>query len=113
MANNPNAKDNLVPFKKGDPRINTKGRPKSFDDVRKLARSIAHEVAKGKDGQPIQIDEHIVTVTEAILRQWARDSKMQEKFMEWTYGKLPAAVDITSDGKPLAIAIVQMKGDEL
>lgn len=33
-------------FVKSDPRINRKGRPKSFDGLRALAQEIAHEVAK-------------------------------------------------------------------
>ena len=36
----------LKPFVKGDPRINRKGRPKSFDALRSLAQEIAHEAAK-------------------------------------------------------------------
>ena len=58
----------LKPFVKGDPRINRKGRPKSFDQLRSLAQQIAHEVAKA-GGEPVIIDGHSVTVAEAIMRQ--------------------------------------------
>ena len=60
------------PFRKGDPRINRKGRPKSFDQLRSLAQEIAHEAAK-QGNQPVVIDGHTVTVTEAlpgIYAQW-------------------------------------------
>ena len=63
----------LKPFVKGDPRINRKGRPKSFDALRSLAQEIAHEAAKQskeQGGGPVVIDGHVVTVTEAIMRQW-------------------------------------------
>jgi len=78
-------------FKKGDPRINRKGRPKSFDKLRLLAQQIAHEEAKGKDGSTVIINDHKVTVTEAILRQWAssKNPKLQQLFVEVAYGKVP------------------------
>lgn len=97
----------LKPFQKGhDPRRNTKGRPKSFDDLRKLARSIAHEDAKAKGGGVLIIDNHIVTVTEAILRQWfaSSDPRLQTKAIEIAYGKVPDRTELTGkDGGPLNI----------
>ena len=90
---------NLKPFVKGDPRINRKGRPKSFDALRELARDIAHEKAKA-GGNTVVIDGHSVTVAEAILRQWAQSKNptLQRQFIEVAFGKVPQAVDITSAG---------------
>lgn len=90
------------PFEKGagkDPRINRKGRPKSFDALRTLAQQIAHEEAKGKDGIPLVIDGHVVTVTEAIMRQWAqsKDVRLVQAFIQYAYGKVPDVVKLETD----------------
>lgn len=88
---------NLKPFVKGDPRINRKGRPKSFDAIRELAQSISHEVAKA-GGQPVIADGHVVTVAEAILRQWAssKNPQLQKAFIELAFGKVPDKLDLDS-----------------
>lgn len=90
-----------MPFTKGDPHINRKGRPKSFDKLRALAQAISHEVATGKattdkdgnviPGKPIEIDGHVATVAEMVLRQWAtsKDPRLQIAFIEYAYGKVP------------------------
>ena len=91
MAN----EQNLIPFKKGkDSRRNTKGRPKSFDALRKLAQQIAHEEVTDKKGETL-------TVIEVIMRQWAKDPKLQAKFIEYAFGKVPDAVDVTSGGEKI------------
>jgi len=84
-------------FTKGDPRINRKGRPKSFDALRTLGQQIAHEIAKSKDGRELIIDGHKVTVTEAIMRQWAtsKNPKLQQLFIEVAYGKVPTITEIS------------------
>jgi len=84
------------PFTKGDPRINRKGRPKTFDAFRELAQAISHEVAL-KQGEPLIINGHTVTVAEAILRQWAqsKDPRLQMAFIEMAYGKPPQRTEIT------------------
>jgi hypothetical protein len=69
------------PFVKGDARINRKGRPKSFDQLRALAQKISHE--------PIQPGA-TMTAAEAILRQMAHDNPA--RFIEIAFGKVPDEV---------------------
>lgn len=93
----------LKPFVKGDPRINRKGRPKSFGAVRELAQQIAHETARVGD-KDVVINGHLATITEMILRQWAtsKDARLQMAFMEWSYGKPPSTIYHGGvDGGPL------------
>ena len=92
-------------FVKGDPRINRKGRPKSFDALRELAKTIAHEEAKSA-GQPLIIDGHIVTVAEAMLRQLAQSKNPRDRqyFLEIAFGKVPDKVELSGkDGGPVNI----------
>ena len=111
---------NLKPFKKGDVRINRKGRPKTFDALRELSRTISHEVVRKPDGEPVVMGGHALTVVEAILRQWAQSKNpaLQLRFMEIAYGKVPDRVEVsgkTDDAIPIVVMqpgmLERLKGD--
>lgn len=95
--------ENLIPFKKGkgadrDPRINPNGRPKGFDEFRKLVLSVGSEVARDKKNNPVIIDkglptEHAATIAELILRDWAKDKQNSQKFVEYGWGKVPQPIE--------------------
>jgi len=92
------------PFTKGDPRINRKGRPRSFDQLRKLAISILSEPAKGADGQPIVIDGHVATNAELILRSAMKHPHFARWLIEVAFGKPPERIEVTGrDGAPLKV----------
>ena len=106
MANNPNAKANLKPFKKGDKRINRDGRPATAASLSALARRIGHEVATKKKGGELEPvlgpDGRPMTVIEVILRQWAQNPKQQGDFVDRAYGKVPQQQQLTgADGGPI------------
>jgi hypothetical protein len=116
MPNNPNAVANLKPFKKGDPRINRKGRPKTFDALRALTQQIVHETAV-KDGKPAVYDDgvnppHVMTNVEAIIRKWlgSGNPQLQRAAIEIAFGKVPENLNISSD-KPLELKIVEVVKD--
>jgi len=101
-------------FRKGDPRINRKGRPKSFDALRALAQQIAHEEALA-GGEPIIFNGKKATVTEMILRQWAssKNHQLQKAFIEIAFGKVPDALDVTSGGNPIQVIGLGIDTDKL
>lgn len=95
-------------FKKGDPRIWRHGRPKSFDALRELAQEIAHETAQA-GGQDVVVNGHKVTVSEAILRQWAmsKNPQLQRAFIEVAFGKVPDVTKlIGADDKEILLRVI-------
>ena len=100
-------------FVKGDPRINRNGRPKSFDAFRKLAVEIAGEKVI-KDGEPVTINGHVLTVAEAILRQWAssKNPKLQMAFIEVAFGKPPENVNVHGEFEKAEVILYLPKKED-
>ena len=96
-----------MPFVKGDPRINRKGRPKSFDALRALAISIAREDATNQKGDPLTWAGKPVTYAEYVLRSWVFDKAHQKDFIEAAFGKVPDKVDLTSNGESIVVKLVK------
>jgi hypothetical protein len=98
MSEQPNNTDapkgNKGAFKKGDKRINRKGRPKSFDALRQEAQKIAGEILASDSGNAI-------SRINLILLDWAtsKDPRKQELFVSYAFGKVPQKEEITgADG---------------
>ena len=93
-------------FKKGDPRINRKGRASNFEGVRLLAVSLANEIATDAAGNPIILNGHKVTNAEMIFRSWmkSKDPRLQQSFVAYAYGKPPDKHEVTGqDGAAIVI----------
>jgi hypothetical protein len=93
-------------FVKGDPRINRKGRPHSFNALRVLAIQIATEKAAGRDTSNI----------EQILLEMAtnrRNVQDRQKFIEIAYGKVPEEINLkTPEGLRVIIEYADGKNTD-
>ena len=97
-----NGHENLIPFKKGDKRINRKGRPKSFDKLRKLAVEIAGE----------QAGDTALTRVQLMLMAMAssKNPRDRELFLAYAFGKPKSEVDVTSGGEKIEVRLVKDEG---
>lgn len=76
-------------FVKGDPRINRRGRPKSFDAVRKLVQKLANEDLIGEDG----------TLLEKMLRAMLASPNAADRanILAYGWGKVKDEVETTGE----------------
>ncbi len=87
------------PFKKGDKRINRKGRPKNFDALRALAQQIADEALLTPEGK--------ITRIEALLRVLTSSRAPADRalFLAYAYGKPREQLDLTSGGEKVKLIV--------
>lgn len=79
-------------FVKGDPRINRRGRPKSFKQLRALAVSIASEPVKDGD---------TITRIEKMLRDMIKSDNPSDRalILKYGWGNVPDEVNVTTSGR--------------
>ncbi len=80
----------LKPFTKGpDPRRNTRGRPKNFDELRRLSQKIGAEKTTDSKG-------NVMTRIERVLRKLASSSDPQALriFLEYGFGRPVDRVEV-------------------
>jgi len=99
----------LKPFRKGkgadiDPRINTKGRPKSFDQLRALFQDIAVE--------EVTLNGKKYTRAQAIGLAMSSDKKFMRDFLEYAYGKVPQPVTGTGEDGVIEHVVTVLSDEE-
>lgn len=85
-----------MPFKKGDPNINRRGRKKGFSNRPKITDHMTDE----------QIKE---IADKAYSNAIAGDSQLIKFILEQVYGKAQQTVDMTSKGKRITKVEVEIK----
>lgn len=99
-GNHPNSRANLRPFSTGgDVRRNVTGRPKNFDELRRLSQKIGAEETTDSKG-------NVMTRIEHILRKLAASSDPQALriFLEYGFGRPVEKLDVNElEKKPVLV----------
>ena len=100
MANPDPNTENLIPFKKGDKRINRKGRPKLPDISEALEKVLNEE----KDGL-----KALDAVLKALRNKAIKgDVRAIQELLDRAYGKSKQIMDIESGGEPISAVNIRI-----
>ena len=91
----------LKPFVKGDARINRRGRPKSFNQLREKVLRFLAEQADDTSGTRLDV---------ILLELAASDPKT---LLEFGFGKVPSAVELTGNTGAPVIQIVAIDASKI
>ena len=91
--------NNLIPFTRGDSRINRNGRPKNLDAMRELTKQLGYEPVD------IRADPDAMNHLEAILRDWMTSKNFQKQlaFIQYAYGKVPDKIEVNREGNRIIV----------
>lgn len=109
MANNPNAAANLRPAKKGEVR-NPKGRPPGIPNTKTRYRRLLELTEKVRNPVTGEMEEFSIIEQldmQVIAKARKGDLSAYKEILDRLEGKSAMGLDITSDGKPLPVPLLQ------
>jgi hypothetical protein len=94
--------ENLKPFVKNDPRINRKGTPKNFKQLRRLVVDLASEETK----------EDATRIVNMLRKMFDSDNPSDKALLlKYGFGNVPDETDITSGGEKITVTIKSVSRD--
>jgi len=101
------ANEQLKPFTADDPRINRNGRPRDYEELRKLVRKVGYEeVVVNEDGSTM-------TMIESIVRDWMTSKSFRKQLaaIQYGFGKVPEKLEVERNASKIVIRSTEVDED--